>query len=101
MALWYVCVLGTGLGVGGPMGGGVPISGSVNLSVSWSRCVCVGDRAGQVGAAMSTIDWCVRPLALTSMSQQCVTLTLSGAELLCFVRGKEGFGGADLETLGM
>lgn len=44
----------------------------------------------------------VRPLALTSKSQQCVTLTLSGAELLCFVRGKEGFGGAgDLETLGM
>lgn len=64
--------------------------------------VCVGDRAEQVGAARSTIDWCVRPLALTSMSQQCVTLTLSGAELLCFVPGKEGFGGAgDLETLGM
>lgn len=55
MALWYVCVLGTGLGVGGPMGGGVPISWCVNLSflrsVSWSRCVCVGDQAGQVGAA--------------------------------------------------
>lgn len=56
--------------------------------------MCVGDRAEQVGAARSTIDWCVRPLALTSMSQQCVTLTLSGAELLCFVPGKEGFGGA-------
>lgn len=87
------------------MGSGVPISWSVNLSflrsVSWSRCVCVGDRAGQVGAAMITIDWCVRPLALTGMSQYCVTLTLSGAELLCFVQGKEGFGGAgDLETLG-
>lgn len=51
MALGYVCVLGTGLGVGGPMGGGVPISWSVNLSflrsVSWSRCVCWGpSRAG-------------------------------------------------------
>lgn len=64
--------------------------------------MCVGDRAWQVGVAMRVPSIGVRPLALTSKSQQCVTLTLSGAELLCFVRGKEGFGGAgDLETLGM
>lgn len=55
--------------------------------------VCVGDRAGQVGAAMSSaIDWCVWPLALTSMNQQCVTLTLSGAgsraAMLCAGQGR-------------